>query len=446
MSIKKVLVADDDPLIRSFLYDVLTQMKKEVTLSQDGNEALAALKKESFDLLITDMKMPGKDGLTLLKAAKKLDPKMMVLFMTAYATIENAVEAMRQGAFHYLIKPFSLDAFETVLAKAEEQVDLLSENFSLRQEIASASHQKHPKMIAESPFMKSLTQDLKKIAKSNASVFISGESGSGKEVIAQAVHAQSHRKEQPFITVNCPAINESLLESEFFGHEKGAFTGALQKKMGRFELANHGSLLLDEVTEIPLGLQAKLLRAIQEQSFERVGSEKTIHVDVRLISTSNRDIKEAINQKILREDLFYRLNVIPIHLLPLRERKEDILPLADYFLERFCLENQKELKKLTATAKNKMMTYRWPGNVRELANIIERAVVLDRNHLLTPEDLFGHNQSFTQPIHEIKTLEEMEKTLILKTLQKVSSKTEAAKELGITYRTLQNKLKRYGNF
>ncbi len=443
MSIEKILLVDDDPLIRNFLAEVLKRKNKKVVVAANGEEGYAHLQKESFDLLITDMKMPKKDGLSLLKEAKKIDSSLIVLFMTAYGSIENAVEAMHQGAFHYLIKPFSVDAFVTILEKVEQQSHLLSENRKLKEEIEEVRDSKHAKIIAESPFMKQLMQDLKQIAQSSASVFISGESGTGKEVIAQAIHFLSKRKNRPFITVNCPAIPETLLESEFFGHEKGSFTGATQRKLGRFELAHEGSLLLDEVTEIPITLQAKLLRAIQEQSFERIGSERSIQVDVRIISTSNRDMKEAIEKKVLREDLFYRLNVIPIHIAPLRERKEDILPLAKYFLERFCKENHKPLISLSKKAEEKLLQYNWPGNVRELGNLMERAVVLDQKRRIDPQDLYLHFLQTKKQKREILPLEEIEKESIIAALEKLGSKTQAAKKLGITLRTLQNKLRKY---
>lgn len=443
MTIEKILLVDDDTLIRNFLAEVLRRKNKKVKVATNGEEGLELLQKDSFDLLITDMKMPKMHGLALLQKAKEIDPSLIVLFMTAYGSIENAVEAMHKGAFHYLIKPFSVDAFETILEKVEQQSDLLFENKKLKKEVEEARDSKHPQIIAESSFMKNLLSDLTPIAQSSASVFISGESGTGKEVVAQTIHSLSKRSGQPFITVNCPAIPETLLESEFFGHEKGAFTGATQRKLGRFELANKGSLLLDEVTEIPVSLQAKLLRAIQEQSFERVGSEHSIHVDVRIISTSNRDMKEAIEKKILREDLFYRLNVIPIHLAPLRERKEDILPLARYFLDRFCRENHKPSITLSQKAEEKLLQYNWPGNVRELRNIMERAVVLDQKKRIEPKDLFLSLLQTAHKKEEILSLDEMEKRSILAALEKFGSKTKAAEKLGITLRTLHNKLRKY---
>jgi two-component system, NtrC family, response regulator AtoC len=375
MRIEKILVVDDEELMRRFLAEALTRKNYSVDLAKNGREALAFLKKNTYELLITDMKMPDLSGIEILRKAKESAPNMLVIVMTAYGTIENAVEAMRLGAFNYLLKPFTPDALETLIEKGGDHLLLLQENIYLREEVSS--RRLPTKLVAESPMMKRVLTEVIQIAKSQASILIHGESGTGKEVVAAAIHAHSLRAKNPYIRVNCAAIPDTLIESEFFGHEKGAFTGANNKRAGRFELADKGTLLLDEVTEIPIGLQPKLLRVIQEQEFERVGGSKPLTVDVRLISTSNRNLKEAVQEKILREDLYYRLNVIPISLPPLRERKEDILPLARFFIEKFCAENGKEQKTLTKAAEKKLLTHCWPGNIRELANAIERVIVLD---------------------------------------------------------------------
>ena len=300
--------------------------------------------------------------------------------------------------------------------------------------------------IAESPSMKKILMNLEKIAKSNASVFITGESGTGKEVVGALIHQNSSREGAPFIKVNCAAIPETLVESEFFGHERGAFTGALQRKMGRFELADKGTLMLDEVTEIPLCLQAKLLRAIQEQEFERVGGMRPVKVNIRFLATSNRNMQEAIETKVFREDLFYRLNVVPIHLPPLRERVEDILPLANYFLKTFCLENHQEPKHFTPQAIQKLLQYPWPGNVRELGNIIERTVVMDFDSAIDAEHLYIEaRQIKTSSEKGPLSIYEMEKKLILETLQiHHRNRAKTAESLGISVRTLRNKLYEYG--
>ncbi len=372
MVIKNILVADDEALMRQFLEETLKRKGFGVDVASNGKEALAYLKTNSYDLVITDMKMPDLTGLDVLKKTKELSPQTAVLVMTAFGTIENAVEAMRLGAFNYLLKPFTPDAIEALIDKAEEHLALIHENTYLREQLSSKTQ-----IIAESPAMKKVLDEAARIAKSQASVLIHGESGTGKEVIAGAIHAYSNRAQKPYVRVNCAAVPDTLIESEFFGHEKGAFTGANTKRMGRFELADGGTLLLDEVTEIPLNLQPKLLRVIQEKEFERVGGSRPLSVDVRLVSTSNRNLKQAIADNIFREDLYYRLNVIPLHLPPLRERKEDIIPLTHYFLDKYCFDNAKKPKSLTKAAEKKLLAYAWPGNIRELGNVIERVVVLD---------------------------------------------------------------------
>jgi len=388
MAIEKILVIDDEELIRLFLKETLKRMHLDVTLAKNGAEANHALKNSAFDLIITDMKLPDTTGIEILKKAKELYPLTPVIVITAFGTIENAVEAMKFGAFTYLIKPFCAETIEAAIDKVKEHILLLTENQYLRDQVATGGRHTKNQIIANSPAMKEILAQVEQVAKSNASVFISGESGTGKEVIAQAIHDNSLRAKNPYIKVNCAAVPETLLESEFFGHEKGAFTGAINKRLGRFELGNTGTLFLDEVTEIPLGVQAKLLRAIQEQEFERVGGHKSVKVDVRLVSTTNRDIKEAIQNKVIREDLYYRLNVVPIHIPPLRTRPEDIIPLADYFLERASVENKSKKKILTDTAKKKLMAYAFPGNVRELGNIIERASVMTPGEEITDKDLY----------------------------------------------------------
>lgn len=447
MAIEKILLVDDELLIRTFLTETLRRKNFDVTAVESGKKAVAALKENAYDLVFTDMNLPDMTGLDVLRKVREYAPNAVTVVVTAFGSIENAVEAMRLGAFNYLIKPFTPDTIETVIAKAEEHLSLVQENQYLRQEVQS-SNPGAKQMIAESPSMKLILTDALRVATSNASVFITGESGTGKEVVAQAIHQHSLRASKPFIKVNCAAIPETLVESEFFGHEKGAFTGANARRCGRFELANGGTLLLDEITEVPLVLQAKLLRAIQEQEFERVGGTKPIKVDVRLISTSNRNIKEAIASKVLREDLYYRLNVIPLHLPPLRERREDILPLAEFFVARFSHENHKSSKILTAEAKEKLLRYPWPGNVRELANIIERAVVLDVSGKISGEHLFTDGLMATPSNNESSgnfpmniTLQELEKRYIIETLTAQRNNTAtAAKQLGMTVKALREKL------
>lgn len=442
MAIEKILIVDDEMLMRNFLAETLRRKGMDVVTAENGQRALSLLKELAFDMVITDMKMPDFTGIEILQKVKELSPNTIVIVITAFGTIENAVEAMRLGAFNYLLKPFSPDTIEAVIEKAKEHQSLVAENCYLRQQTSGRDAHQPMQVIGESPFIKQILADLPRIAKSHAHVFIQGESGTGKEVIAQAIHHHSLRSHSPFIKVNCAAIPETLIESEFFGHEKGAFTGALQKRPGRFELANTGTLLLDEITEVPLPLQAKLLRVIQEQEFERVGGTKPVKVDVRIISTSNRNVKEAIAQKMLREDLYYRLNVVPIYIPPLRERPEDIMPLASYFLEKFCKANHKDQKTLAEGSKNKLLNYQWPGNIRELANVIERAVVMDISATITPEQIYIDD--IVENRSTGKTLQDLEKERIIETLQAHQfNRTRTAAALGISTKKLRSKLQEY---
>jgi two-component system, NtrC family, response regulator AtoC len=464
MTIEKILVIDDEDLVRNFIFETLRRQNYDVYTARNGKEGISLFKEKNVDMVFTDMKMPDLTGIEVLKKIKEISPSTIVVVITAYGSIENAVEAMKLGAFNYLIKPFSPDIIEAVIEKATEHQKLLNENEFLREEVSRKGGNKDFSVVAESMVMKNVLKDVARVAKSTASVFISGESGTGKEVIAHAIHTQSLRSNRPFIKVNCAAVPETLIESEFFGHEKGSFTGASQRRLGRFELAHGGTLLLDEITEIPLTVQAKLLRAIQERIFERVGGSKPVNVDVRLISTSNRDIKKAIEEKILREDLYYRLNVIPIYLHPLRERKDDIIPLATFFIKRMCQDNHKEVCQLADEAKDKLLSYIWPGNVRELANIIERAVVMNTTNTIGPEHILleASDTTFTQAstqerqeslIKENKNsitlpfgvpLHELEKRFIIETLEAQNhNRKKTAEVLGISPRTLRNRLHEY---
>jgi len=439
--IEKVLVVDEERT--RLIADRLKRLGKEVVSVEKRGEALDRLREETFDLVVSDAKFD------LLNEIKVIHPQCLMILTSEQGSAEAAVEAMRAGAFYYLTKPFTFDLLESVLEKAEEHLGLVKENLSFREESALTIH---PHLICESLTMKRIVQDLEKIAKSQASVFITGESGTGKEVIAGVIHQLSSRSAAPFVKVNCAAIPETLLESEFFGHERGAFTGAVTRKIGRFELADRGTLLLDEVTEIPLSLQPKLLRGVQEQEFERVGGTRPVKVDVRFLATSNRNMLEAVETKIFREDLYYRLNVVPIHIPPLRERMEDILPLTEYFLGKFCAENHKARKKLTERAKQKLLGYGWPGNVRELGNIVERTVVLDFDETIDAEHLYlgAHTpkssvEKGTLPVGI--TLHELEKRMILETIEaQQGNRTKTAAILGISVRTLRNKLHEYGCF
>jgi two-component system response regulator AtoC len=425
----KVLVQDEDRLLFCFLED----KNLNVRLVKNKQMALQLLQEGSFDLIFCD-------EMEVLRKAKTLYPESLVIILASIPNVGSAIEAMRLGAFDYLTKPIDLAALDSVLERVES--DLL-----LRKEVVFQARGKLERIMTESSVMKQILSDIAKVAKSNASVFICGESGTGKEVIAHAIHFHSHRASHPFIKVNCAAIPESLIESEFFGHEKGSFTGAIDKRIGRFELASKGTLLLDEVSEIPISLQAKLLRAVQEQEFERVGGSKPIQVDVRFISTSNRNMKETVEEKLFREDLYYRLNVVPIQLPPLRERREDIISLGEHFLHNLCLENHKRQKQLSEDAKKMLLDYHWPGNIRELANVLERTVVMDLSDVIEASHLRLEISCPIVPnISSLKglTLEEVEKKHILDTLGSYNhNRTLAAKALGISLRTLRNKLAHY---
>jgi two-component system, NtrC family, response regulator AtoC len=420
MNIKKILLQNDDDFL--FSQDNITTVK-------NSSQALQALKEEPFDLVILE-------DLDTLKMAKALQPKTPMAIASPIGSIEHAVEAIRLGAIDYIVKPLSPEMVEQLIEKARTRN---IEPFILKGQGEI--------ILAQSSVMSQVLADIAQVAQSTAAVFISGESGTGKEVIAHAIHYQSPRAAMPFVKVNCAAIPESLIESEFFGHEKGSFTGAIEKRTGRFELAHRGTLLLDEISEIPMNLQAKLLRVVQEQEFERVGGTKPIKVDVRLIATSNRNMKEMIEQKLFREDLYFRLNVVPIQLPPLRERKDDILALADYFLERFCEENQKRKKQLSAEAKKRLLDYPWPGNIRELANTIERAVVMNSSETVDMDHLRLDPAApalLSAPITKEITLADLEKQHILEILANYNhNRTRAAKALGISVRTLRNKLRLY---
>ncbi|RLE10159.1 sigma-54-dependent Fis family transcriptional regulator [Candidatus Aerophobetes bacterium] len=445
MAIEKILVVDDEPLVRNFLKEVLEAEDYEVLTTEDGLSALKEVERGGIDLVITDVRMPKMNGIELLKEVKKRSPSTLVVVITAYGTIENAVEAMKNGACDYITKPLSPEQIKLAIQKASQHKNLLNENRYLRSEVSQRYN--FEQLIGRSPQMRRVYEMIDRVAPTNATVLIQGESGTGKELVARAIHYRSPRKDKPFVKVNCAALPEDLLESELFGHERGAFTGAVSKREGRFELADRGTLLLDEISETSPAFQAKLLRVLQEQEFERVGGSKTIKVDVRVIATTNKDLKQAIREGKFREDLYYRLNVLPIYLPPLRERKEDIPLLVQHFLEKYSRQNGLRIKSLSKKCLDMMMQYEWPGNVRELENVIERAVVMSEGETIFPENI-----SLSSPVQKMGlsfpeeiTLEEMEKRLILHTLQRTGgNRTEAAKILGISVRTVRNKLKKYG--
>lgn len=452
MSVEKIMVVDDDALGREYLCETLKRGGYEVLGVGNGQQAISRINKEDFDLMFLDMKMPGMDGMEVLEKVKGISQETVVILMTAYGTIESAVEAMRKGAYDYIIKPFSPDQIELLISRVNERQKLIAENKYWRS--ASTVDEKFEPVYSNNSKMAQIYEQIKKIAQSKASVLIQGESGTGKELVARAIHYFSPRCDNPFIRVNCAALAESLLESELFGHERGAYTGAVTKRVGRFELANEGTLLLDEISEISPNIQAKLLRVLEEEEFERVGGEKTIKIDVRIVATTNRDLAKEIKKGTFREDLFYRLNVVPIHLPPLRERREDIPLLVKSYLKKYSSENNSCVKSIEKRAMDYLCQYNWPGNVRELKNIIQRAVVMGSSEALELGN-FTTLLDAKKLEHDIsddsvskknngQSIEDAEKNLIFTTLEKTGgNKTKAAELLKITTRTLRNKLNKY---
>jgi DNA-binding NtrC family response regulator len=411
---------------------------------QQGEEALRT---DTFDLVIADLRLEDGSGLELLKQLKQIAPKTVGILMTGYATMETAVEAIRIGLFDYMIKPILPAQLDLVLQRLESLRALQSENSYFRQQQQAETEGNI--IWGKSGLMMDILEMVKKVAQTHATVLIQGESGTGKEVVAHAIVQHSQRANMPFIKVNCAAVPDTLLESEFFGHEKGSFTGAVQRREGRFETANGGTLLLDEIAEIPLSLQVKLLRVLQEREFERVGGNKTIRVDVRLIASTNRDLQEEVRQGRFREDLFYRLNVVPINLPPLRLRGDDLGELVDYYVAHFARKHGKTIQGVSTRGMERLRGYRWPGNVRELQNTLERAVIMTGQDSLVeiPElGLDEKSSKFTSlnVSDQLPTVDEMERRLIgCMLLQTGQNKTRAAEKLGISLRTLRNKLRDY---
>ncbi|HHM23892.1 MAG TPA: sigma-54-dependent Fis family transcriptional regulator [Bacteroidetes bacterium] len=445
---KRILVVDDDQLLHEFLVETLRRAGYTVDGAETANDAIEKIKKNPYHLVITDLRLPDRNGLGVLQAAKKINPDMGVIVITAYGTVENAVEAMKVGAFDYLTKPFSADQIEMVVKKFFEYNSLKLENEMLRSQLGHLYGMES--IIDRSPKMRRVFRIIRKVAGSRATVLIQGPSGTGKELVAKAIHYNSPRRDKPFVKTNCATLPEGLIESELFGHEKGAFTGAIKRTRGRFEMADGGTLLLDEISEMSLHLQAKLLRVLQEREFEKIGSGETVSVDVRVIATTNRDLKEMVEKGEFREDLYYRLNVVPIQLPPLKERKEDIPLLVEHFIRKYAEENQKPVRRISEEAMRMIMAYDWPGNVRELENTIQRAVVICDGEVITPQHFLTFPElplgSFTADHWngETKNLSEVEKKLILQVLQETGgNRTKSAEILGISVRTLRNKIREY---
>ncbi len=450
MASERILIVDDEDGMRRLLGRVLSRQGYETSTVASGAEALRMVASERFDLVVTDIKMPEMDGLQLLEELKAYEPSLPIIVMTAYGTIENAVQALRFGAYDYIAKPFETDEIKLTVAKALERERLLAENRYLHAELEGRYD--FSGIVGGSPAMQQVYEMASSVAVSNANVMITGESGTGKELLARSIHYSSLRKEKPFVVLNCAALSEGVLESELFGHEKGAFSGALDTRKGRFERADQGTLFIDEVAEMSMAAQVKLLRVIQEHEFERVGGNKTISVDVRIVAATNKKLEDQVKEGKFREDLYYRMNVVNINIPPLRSRREDIEPLTRYFLEKYSTETGRKISDLAPRALSCLLAYDWPGNVRELQNAIERAVVLSKNSILTPRDFPQSVQGDDQICLQIpekggsltEILEDLERQLILQTLQREDgSQTRAAETLGIKRTTLRYKMEKY---
>jgi len=444
-----ILVVDDDFAHRTMLKTLISGWGYDVSEADDGATAINAVQSGPFDLVLMDIRMVGVSGIEALEEMRRLNPALPIILMTAYASVETAVEALKKGAYDYLTKPLDFDELRLVLERGLEHTHLKEENLLLKERLGIRFDRRS--IIGRSEAMAKLLDLVAQVAPSEATVLLNGESGTGKEIIAAAIHYNSLRKDGPFVKINCAAITETLLESELFGHEKGAFTGADRRKEGKFRQASGGTILLDEVSEMSLAMQVKLLRVLQEREITRVGGEEVIPIDVRVITATNRDLVREIAAGRFREDLYYRLNVVTLQVPPLRERKEDIPLLAVHFLKEFAEKNRKEIKGFTPRALDRMLRYSWPGNVRELMNTVERGVVLSRSDYLDESDLSpillpkDTEEEPMEPAGAGASLEVVEKATILKTLEEAGgNKSEAARRLGITRRTLHQKLKKYG--
>ncbi len=453
----KVLVVDDEKGIREFLYITLKKQGYEVTLASSGEEAVRLIDKNVFDLVLVDIKMPRGDGYSVLREVKAKSQETVVIMITAYGSLESAVQAMREGAFDYISKPFNVSELKALLKTALRKRDLEKKT---SRETGEALEDRFDNIIGKSPGMRQVFAVIPRAAAAKSNVLIHGESGTGKELVARAIHRQSNRRDKPFVTLNCGGLPENLLESELFGHKKGSFTGAHVTKKGLFEAASEGTIFLDEIGDLPLFLQVKLLRVVQEKTFTPVGDTQEVNVDVRIISATHQDLEQKVIEGEFREDLYYRLNVIQLRIPPLRERKIDIPLLADYFLEKYSNDMGKEIKQISSYAMDALQNYHFPGNVRELENIIERSVALEASNIILPESLTlaaykQRNNDALPAVAEMgipvegidldEVINTVEKNLLLKALERSKGvKKKAADLLNISFRSLRYRLEKHG--
>jgi two-component system response regulator AtoC len=436
----KLLVVDDEDIVRESLCDWLSSVGYKVLTASCAEEALGIIKQKKVKIMIADLIMPGIDGIELMKKAREIVPTISTVIITAHGTIQTAITAIREGAYDFIEKPFCPEKVELIIRNLVEHHNLIEENISLRQKVEDRHN--FEGIIAKSPKMMKIFELIKTVAPTNTTVLITGESGTGKEIIARAIHNQSQRRNKPFIVTSCAALPETLLESELFGYEKGSFTGAVERRKGKFEAADTGTLFLDEIGEIDANTQVHLLRALEEKKITRIGSNEEIQVNVRIIAATNKKLKTLIEQEKFREDLYYRLNVVTIDLPPLRSRREDILPLAEHFLKKYAKDNDRPVKSFSAEVVEFMLNYDWPGNVRELENMVERGVVLSKDKAITLAE-FPKELTKSTPA-DGKTLETLERNHIQKALEETGGNiARTAKMLGIHRMTLYNKMKKY---
>ncbi|MFQ5584062.1 MAG: sigma-54-dependent transcriptional regulator [Calditrichia bacterium] len=453
---KQVLIVEDDINTLNGLSDVLQEEGYKVAKAKNARQALATFKKSNINLILMDYLLPDQDGIQLSKIFLDEQPEVKIIMLTAFGTVKNAVNAMKIGIYDYLTKPIDLDELLIIINRAIKEQNLISENIALKSQISQKY--RFENIIGQSGKMQEVFQKVFKVANTDATVLLSGASGTGKELIARSLHHHSSRRNQQFVEINCASIPENLLESELFGHEKGAFTGAYKSKKGKFEIAHMGTLFLDEISELPLSLQSKLLRVLQEKTFTRVGGVDVIEVDVRLIAATNANLEKLMREGKFREDFYYRLNVVPILLPPLRERYEDIGILTDHFIEKYARKNSRNIKGISEKARQVLMNYEWPGNVRELENAIENSIIMSENEIIDMEDLPGYLQAASRETEMIKEklididedmsyrekLNAFEKEIIRQALLETKgNRTRAAKKLGFTLRTLRNKINKY---